>query len=75
VYSELILVAFYDIHHHQLPTLILVGLRSVQLDFHYVLCNMMPDVNQFSNKVGAYDCRCNRDQRLNLPSEARTSSK
>jgi hypothetical protein len=33
----------------------------------------LPDVNQTG--VGANDCKCSRDQRLNVPSEARRSSR
>jgi hypothetical protein len=35
----------------------------------------LPDVNLLETGVGANDCKCSRDQQLNVASEARRSSR
>jgi hypothetical protein len=69
----------------RLPTLIpLSGVASVQHVFHHVAIKIRQlflrlaaclTSTLLETGVGADDCKCSRDQRLNVPSEARRSSR
>jgi hypothetical protein len=56
-------------HHHQPINVPTAGSKAFLMDYMWVITRPQCGL------VGAYDCKCSRDQQLNVPCEARNARK